>query len=634
MPLRNTVPITIEAIGLSDAVDGSNAFRGAMNKLQNLVPSQDTRALWVCRPAATKLTDFSGFSSPGFVSASLVIGDIEYGLVASSYQPGKDQPFAYNLKTGLFLTVNGIVSGNVPTSPASSGDWVPPIMSLVGTRVVVTHPGFPGGAVKFGWFDISSFSATISVTTNGTTTLTSATNLLQAGVQPGQTVTKGDIPGGTTIVSIASNGLSAVLSASATGSSTANAVFAGGTPTAPLWGAGDTNINNLPSVPVSVAQFNGRAYFACDGGVLWSDSLQACNRTNANQAVTFGNGLPVTALGALPLSSPITGGIIQAIIAFQGISALQQITGDQATSNFSTNQMNVATGTLAPLSISPTNQGLAFISPEGLRLITFSATVTDPIGDSGNGVTIPFLYAVHPSRICAAASADVLRISVIDGSDPGPPSEEYWYDMTRKIWSGPHTFPASLIQPWGNTFVTHPVGVPATTFESDVQISATSSFTENGVMLSWEHRTTLLPDNEKACMNAVIESTVAVSLPSGYNLTVQAVDEGGNNLNTVPIITGGTLTLWNGFNWGGANWSSGSLVAFRQYRVPWTQPLVFKQASHIMQGSSVAGVKIGNVRVKVQELGYELGDPYVATPFPTKPFILDDSLLDSSDVLA
>jgi hypothetical protein len=360
----------------------------------------------------------------------------------------------------------------------------------------------------------------------------------------------------------------------------------------------------LPSTPVSVAQFNGRAYFACGAnGVAYSDSLLPCNRTLATQAVTFSNGLPATALGALPLSSPITGGIAQSIIVFQGISALQQITGDQATSNLSVNIMNVATGTLSPLSIVPTNFGLAFVSPEGLRVVSFSAQVSDPIGFHGQGVTVPFINSAQPSRVCAAANSDVLRISVQNASAPNSPNQEYWFDIASKVWSGPHTFPASLIQPWSNTFVVHPVGLPATTFQSDANLTSSSVFTENGVQLTWQRMTCLLPDNQAMCENALIESTIAASLPGGYNMTVSAIDEAGNALDTVSIITSGTQAYWNQFNWGASNWS-GILNAMQQYRVPWSKPLVYKQAFESLRGTSVFGLQLGNSYFRFQELGY------------------------------
>lgn len=609
MSIRKAKTYTFRPKGLSDAVDATNAFPGAMSILQNIIPANDTSDMWAPRPAAASLSTFSTFTTPGFVSAALVVGNIEYGMIASGLNAGKDQPYAYNLLTGAFETVSGITAANVPTSPPTTGAWTPPIMAVVGNRVIVCHPGFPGGAVKFGWFDLSNFTAFEGMTSNGTTTLISTTNLLQAGVQPGQIVSKTDVPVGTSIVSIASDGLSVVLSASATGSSTSTTAFLGGTSTSPLWGAGDTNIFNLPSVPVSVAQFNGRAYYACGvNGVAYSDSLLPCNRTNADQALTFANGLAVTALGALPLSSPITGGIIQAIIAFQGISALQQITGDQATSDLAINIMNVATGTLSPLSIVPTNFGLAFMSPTGLRIVSFAGQVSDPIGNQGQGVTVPFIYAAVPSRICAAATADVLRITVQNSRAPNSPNQEYWFDIARKIWSGPHTFPASLIQPWQNTFVVHPVGLPATIFQSDAILSAISSFNENGTPLSWQMQTCLIPDSGAACENCLIESTIQAALPSGYNLSISAFNEQMQNLNSVSIITSGVTTDWDSFNWGAATWGAVTNLA-QQYQVPWTVPIVYKQAFLSARGVSQFGVEIGDSFYRFQELGYLIANP-------------------------
>lgn len=604
MALRKSTPVAFRPKGLSDAADGTNAFPGAMQLLTNLVPAPDMDDAWVPRPASTKLSSFSGVSSPGFVSAALVVGNIEYGMIASSLNAGKDQPYAYNLLTNTFLTVNGILSSNVPASPSSSGAWTPPIMALVGTRIVVTHPGFPGGTLKFGWFDISGFTASFNTDTHGTNSLTSATNMLQSGVQPGMLITGTDIPANTYVVSIASNGFQVIMSNVATGTSTNTRTIAGGTTTAPLWGGGDTNINNLPSVPVSVAQFNGRAYYAVGNGVVLSDSLLACNVTNATQALAFANGLPVTALGGLPLQSPITGGVVQAIIAFQGVSGMQQITGDPVTNNLSVNLMNVATGTLAPLSITPTNFGLAFISPEGMRIVEFNAQVSNPIGDHGTGVTVPFISAVQPSRICAAATADVIRITTQNGNLSSQPFQEYWFDITRRTWSGPHTFPASLIQAWSNTFVMHPVGLTGTIWKSDATPGLSSTYTENGTALQFISQTSLMPDNQEMCENSMIETTVMVALPPGYNLSITTKDEQSDTLDIVNITTSAQgNTIWGSFTWGAANWSSNA-GAMRQYRVPWSKPLVFKQASLQIVGPSAANVKLGNNYFRVEKLGY------------------------------
>src|SRR5262249_23331064 len=131
-----------------------------------------------------------------------------------------------------------------------------------------------------------------------------------------------------------SGGGTITISQNATATATLVALtIAGGTQAAPLWGAGDMNTHSLADVPVAVAQFAGRAWYAVDAGVVFSDSLDPLQQTNASQAITFGNDLDVTALAGLPLSSTTQGGIIQSLIAFQGDGQMWQITGDQATNN-------------------------------------------------------------------------------------------------------------------------------------------------------------------------------------------------------------------------------------------------------------------------------------------------------------
>src|SRR5271166_646078 len=133
------------------------------------------------------------------------------------------------------------------------------------------------------------------------------------------------------------------ITALATASATVTLTFTGGTLAAPLWCAGDVQIFNLPSTPVGIGQLNGRAYYACGrDGLVFSDPLSPLIRTNANQALIPGNGLAVTACVGQPLNTPVTGGIIESLYAFQGTSAVQQITGDPTTANLAMNPLNIA----------------------------------------------------------------------------------------------------------------------------------------------------------------------------------------------------------------------------------------------------------------------------------------------------
>ena len=133
-----------------------------MASLQNLIPDPTTRGLWECRPAALKTTGFTGFTTPGFISAQKIIGNYVYGMIASGLNAGHDQPFVYNLLTASFVTITGITSGNTPISPATTGAWTPPTMALIGRNWWLRHPGFSGlGGVYFGVLDITNPAAPV-----------------------------------------------------------------------------------------------------------------------------------------------------------------------------------------------------------------------------------------------------------------------------------------------------------------------------------------------------------------------------------------------------------------------------------------------------------------------------------------
>lgn len=685
MSLRNTKPVKLTPFGITDSVDGTNAPRGSMASLANLIPDAATSGVYVPRPAAVTLIDFlvGGFATPGFVSGRVVVGDLEYGTVASTRNAGQDEPYCYNLATGAFVTVAGITAGNTPASPAATGAWTPPILAQVGGRVIVTHPGFTVGSVKFGWFDVSGFSQVTTGNTHTTTLIDG--NPVILGVQPGMRVAGTNVTAGTTVVSSAAvtlvqtgdthtnttiDGLpvsaaraigqtvagagipagatvtalptanSVTISAAATATATVSVTFGGatitlsaattgstngvtltitgGTTAAPLWGAGDCDRNNLPSRPVGVAQYNGRAYFACGtDGVLYSDSGFPCRMTTATQALTTSDGLAVTAIAPLMLLAPLTGGIVQAIIAFQGATKIQQISGDAAIpsgsitianggpSTLTMNALPIATGTLAPLSVVPCNLGTAFVSPQGLRVVEFSGTVTQPIGEGGKGITVPFINSVVPSRICAAANDDVIRITTQNGTTATTPQEEYWYDVTRKNWTGPHTSTASLIQPWRSTFLMTFTGSTAKIWQSDAHPSLTSTYVENNAQLSWGYTTTLLPDSGDDSMVEAVDMTLACELAAGTSASVSCTRDDLVLLDTTTVAGDGTLTIWDQFNWDQAVWDAQGAV-FRQRSINFSGPIVFKQGAFSITGTSAFNVRIGNLYGRYRQLGYRL----------------------------
>lgn len=165
-------PIQFVPLGLFDTIDGSRSPAGACISLQNLIHDITTPQVWVPRPAATQLTDFTGFNTPVVVSCAISVGVRIYGMIGTARNAGKDEPFCYNTATSAFEAVSGVTGANTPTTQPTSGSWTPPTMAVVGTNVLVTHPGFSGGVgVFFGVFDISTPGSPAWSSANTTTHL-------------------------------------------------------------------------------------------------------------------------------------------------------------------------------------------------------------------------------------------------------------------------------------------------------------------------------------------------------------------------------------------------------------------------------------------------------------------------------
>lgn len=511
-----------------------------MALLQNLIPAPDSKDQWIPRPAATKFTASDTFT-PGFVSCQILIGSRLYGMVSSALNAGKDQPFCYDLLGGAFVTISGITSGNVPTSPPTTGSWTPPHMELVGVKIICTHTGFSGtGSNFFGVIDITNPSALTWTTAN-------------------------------------------------------------------LSGAA------LPSVPVWVTQFFQRAYFFCNptNAQPVVQASKALNPTTgvASYQLSFGDNTPLLCGGALQFYNQL-GGTIQSLMVFKANAAnIFQITGDftadlavvpanLASTPISVNALNIATGTLSPNSVVGTPQGLAFVAPDGLRMIDFQGKVSDPIGFGGEGISNPFINAVVPSRIAAACNATTIRISTQNGAVIGAPQQDWCFDFARKVWFGPHTFPISLISSYNNSFVVSPVGIKGF-WQSDIIPTSVSTYTENGASYQCIFQSALLPErddlNELSMTRAVFYQTFGVGT-TVFNIS--ALDENGNPLAFTSLSYSATGALW-----GTAVWGSGALLGSSQAmaaaNIPWPNPIVFDRMAMQISFTAVGGARLGNVMLEL-----------------------------------
>jgi hypothetical protein len=560
-----------------------------------------------------------------------------------------------DLSSASITSLKGnIVSGSNVISSINDGETSVPIADGVQPGQAISGAGIPAGsyvtAVQNGTFDLATTG-----NTNGTTALSSLASV--AGVAPGMLVSGPQFAAGTTVVSI--SGTTVTLSTAALGTATGTAVnftgggsitisqnatattnnlaltITGGTAAAPIWAAGNTNTNPLTAVATAVAQFNGRAYYAVANAVVFSDSLNPTQVTYASQALILGDSNPVTALSGLPLTNNVTGGTLQSLIAFKGAEPFYQITGDSAASTLSVSVVEGSVGTLAPNTICPTPLGLAFIAVDGLRILALTGVLSDPIGANGKGVSVPFIYASYPTRMCAAYGQNTLRVSVQNSQVNGQPWQEFFFDFNQKSWSGPHSFPASLISSFTEAsqvgFVYAPQSVVASLWFHSIIPLISSIYEENGNPLSWTWQTSLLPDNEQMHMNRVVKTTIAMLLPPSQVVMVDAYDEAGVLLNSAEIVyiniyeeaiwdevnwdgsdVFGPIPVpgsseWGAVTWGSFTWGSASGY-FKQRRVPWSAPVIFKQVSVQCAGASQAGFAIGNMYAGYQPLGYLLED--------------------------
>lgn len=660
----NTSPLYFEAKGVADTLSAADEL-GVMASLQNLVFDPASTHVVQCRPASIELLA-PKYPNPiltfGFVSVYKIVGDILYGMVASQANSGQDQPFAFNLLTNQVITVAGFTAANTPASPAASGAWTPPTMDVIGTKVVLTHQGFASGVFTTAT-DTITFAAnpspgdTLTFGAQATDqafpllgtliTFVSGTPALDQ-VQIGADLThtlanllavlqgSGDANLGALTYTVAGNVLNvAYITPGLDGnsypivSSAANAVVAtptlqGGSgcyygwiditnPLAPVYGAGNAAINPLPSVPIAVSQFNSRAYFLCNPpngqpGLIPSDPLLATQRTNGSYVLTFGDNQPLTALAGLPLTNQL-GGIIQSLIVFKDTTTMYQVTGDPlpntAAGAWTKNTLNVATGTLAPRSIASSPIGLLFMSPQGLRNISFAAQVSPPIGGDGKGVSLPFIQCPVPSRMAAACNAKYYRVSLMTQYGL---QWEFWLDLTRQVWTGPHTFPANMIAPYENTFILAPMAVPNSLWQSDWLQNSGSTFVEAGVQLTWAWQTSLL-ELKNVQQNEVHETIIKFSSATGASALM--ADEGGNTIADANGSNPAIATLPASsvpVNWSAASWQGSVLYgqgyALSPVQVAWPGPITFARACLQLTGISDNVTRIGALSMHVEQTGY------------------------------
>jgi hypothetical protein len=377
-------------------------------------------------------------------------------------------------------------------------------------------------------------------------------------------------------------------------------------PAAPVWSSNNLATNALTGVPTSVANFNNRAYFATGNVLNFSDPLSPLTRSNADQAVTIGDTTPITVQSGLPIQTT-SGGVIGALVVFKQ-SQIWQVTGDLSTSNLALNYISLTTGCVAPRSVVQGPFGIFFAGVDAPYILNFLGTLVPlssrPGTDFPADLQVPFQNTTQSTRISASFSGNIYRVCVPTLIQGNAQTNDYWYDIRRKRWSGPHSFPYDCAGQYGSAFLLSSAAQGAALFVSTTIPNSNSGYSDAGTAITSHLRSANFPKTGRMAEVQVVESTMEFSSTgpaSTFNLT--ALDDQGNTLASTFVQTTQTGALWGSFIWGQANWSTNTSIP-HVYTVPWPQTLVFQKMSIDVLIRPVDTTSIGTFFARYQDTGY------------------------------
>lgn len=378
------------------------------------------------------------------------------------------------------------------------------------------------------------------------------------------------------------------------------------TPSAPAWSSTNLATNPLTGVPTSVANYNNRAWFAVGNTLPFSDVLAPTTRTNASQSVTVGDTTAITAQSGLPIQTT-SAGVIGALVVFKP-NQIWQITGDPTTSNLAENYISLTTGCIAPRSVVQGPFGIFFAGQDAPYILNFLGSLVPlssrPGTDFPADLQVPFQNATVPSRISASFSGNIYRICVPTLIQGIAQTNDYWYDIRRKRWTGPHTFTYDCAAQYGAAFVLSGATQGAALFLSTTIPNANSAFNDNGTQLTSTLQSSSFPKTGHMAEVQVVESTLELSTSGGQvNYNITALDDQNNTLDSTFIMTPPAGVKWDAFLWGGANWASASNVP-HVYTIGWSKALVFQKCALQVSASSSNEVSIGTFFARYQDTGY------------------------------
>ena len=379
------------------------------------------------------------------------------------------------------------------------------------------------------------------------------------------------------------------------------------TPSAPTWAGANTATNALPTVPTVVANFFNRAYFACGNVLYFSDALVPTTITNATNQITIGDTTPIISLVGLPVNT-LSGGVAQSLMAFKNFS-IWQVTGDisVATNPLAINYLSLNVGTPSPRSVVQTPYGTCFAAIDGPYIVDPYGAVrplTKDIKEFDQDIQAPFIYCQIPSRVAAGYSGGYYRVCLDVLLASTNSVNDYWFDLQRRRWNGPHTWPTDCMAQIGNYFVVSHRTIGAALYKSQLFPDQNTVYNDNGSAITFQLQSSTFPKDARMTEKQVVESTIELSSSgAAVSYNVVALDERGTVLNSVTLLVPANGYIWGAFNWGAGFWSS-NLNIPTVYNVNWTSAIVFQKMALQVNGTASNNIAIGSFFARYQDSGY------------------------------
>jgi hypothetical protein len=396
-------------------------------------------------------------------------------------------------------------------------------------------------------------------------------------------------------------------------------------PAAPAWSVANTVTTLLPNVPLAVANFNNRAYFACRNALYYTDVLtNPPTITNATQFLTLGDSSNITALVGLPMQTT-SSGVLQSLTVYKP-TQIWQVTGDAAFNNLAENYISLNVGTLAPRSVVQSPFGQYFYSTGGpyfVDLLGALRPLTHSLQDLEPDIQQPFINARFPSRWAGAYNSTIYRVCGPTVVNSAATTNDYWFDEHKRRWNGPHNFTYDCASAVGGFFVLSAAGNPGILIKSQPTQTQNLTLTDLGSNIATSLLTSTFPKIGDMAIKQVAESQIELGATAAVHYTITALDEGGSVLDqTVIGVTPvgapwgyfywGMGTLWTASNtWGGGSvwggggvWGAGVPAIPRTYPVTWNSPFVFEKMALQVDAIAFGQATIGTFYARYQQTGY------------------------------